>query len=129
MGAENFLGSVKTVRGGVVIRRGTATIPASEGLHLLLNDVLVTSADGQLGAILQDGTRIALGPNTELAIDRFAFEPAEGKFGLLLRLARGVLAYVSGKMAKFAPESIGVETPVGIVGLRGTELAVSIEGI
>ncbi len=129
LGAENFLGSVKTVRGAVVVRRGTATMPASEGMHLLLNDVLVTSADGQLGAILQDGTRVGLGPNTELTINQFVFEPVDGKFGLLLRLARGVLAYVSGKIAKFAPESVGVETPVGVVGLRGTHFAVSIEGI
>lgn len=127
-GAENFLGSVKTVRGGVVVRRGANAIPVSEGMHLLLNDVLETSGDGQLGAILQDGTRIALGPNTELTIDRFVFAPADGKFGLLLRLARGVLAYVSGKIARFAPESVGVETPVGVIGLRGTHFAVSIEG-
>jgi hypothetical protein len=126
--AENFLGSLKTVRGGVVVRRGATAIPAAEGMHLLLNDVLQTSADGQLGAILQDGTRIALGPNTELRIDRFVYEPSDGKFGLLLRLARGVLAYVSGKIAKFAPESVTVETPVGVIGLRGTHFAVTIEG-
>ena len=127
-GAESVLGSVKTVRGGVVVRRGAATIPASEGMHLFLNDVLRTSGDGQLGAILQDGTRIALGPNTELTIDRFVYEPVEGKFGLLLRLGRGVLGYFSGKIAKFAPDSVSVETPVGVIGLRGTHFAVTIEG-
>lgn len=127
-GAESVLGSVKTARGGVVVRRGATAIPATEGMHLFLNDVLQTSGDGQLGAILQDGTRIALGPNTELTIDRFVYEPADGKFGLLLRLGRGVLAYVSGKIARFAPESVSVETPVGIIGLRGTHFAVSIEG-
>jgi len=128
-GAENVLGSVKTVRGGVAVRRGAVTIPAKGGMNLFLNDVLQTSGDGQLGAILQDGTRIALGPNTELTIDRFVYEPADGKFGLVLRLARGVLAYVSGKIARFAPESVTVETPVGIIGLRGTQFAVSIEGM
>jgi hypothetical protein len=127
-GAESVLGSVKTARGGVVVRRGAATIPASEGMHLLLNDVLQTSGDGQLGVILQDGTRIALGPNTELTIDRFVYEPVDGKFGLVLRLARGVLAYVSGRIARFSPESVSVETPVGVIGLRGTHFAVSIEG-
>ncbi|MBZ5626598.1 MAG: FecR domain-containing protein [Acidobacteriia bacterium] len=119
---------MKTARGGAVVRRGAATIPVSEGMHLLLNDVLQTSGDGQLGVILQDGTRIALGPNTELTIDRFVYEPVDGKFGLVLRLARGVLAYVSGRIARFSPESVSVETPVGVIGLRGTHFAVSIEG-
>ncbi|SPE29144.1 conserved hypothetical protein [Candidatus Sulfopaludibacter sp. SbA6] len=98
-------------------------------MHLLLNDILQTSADGLLGVILQDGTRISIGPNTELKIDRFLYEPAEGKFGLLLRLGRGVLAYISGKIAQFSPDSVTVETPVGVLGLRGTHFAVSIEGI
>lgn len=127
--ADTVVGSVKTVQGGVVVHRGTENIPIREGAHLLLNDTLQTSADGRLGAILQDGTRISLGPNTELKVDRFIYEPAEGKFGLLLRLGRGVLAYISGKIAQFAPGSVTIETPVGVLGLRGTHFAVSIEGM
>lgn len=127
-GAESIVGSVKTAQGGVVVRRGTETIPASQGMHLLLNDILLTSGDGRVGAILQDGTRIGLGPNTELKIDRFVYEPVDGKFGLLLRLAKGVLVYFSGRIARFAPEAVTVETPVGVVGLRGTHFAISIEG-
>lgn len=127
-GAESIAGSVKTVLGGAVVRRGTQTIPAHEGMHLLVNDILQTSADGRLGAILQDGTGIGLGPNTELKIDSFVFEPADGKFSLLLRLARGVMAYFSGRIARLAPGSVTVETPVGVIGLRGTHLAVSLDG-
>ena len=127
-GAESIAGSVKIAQGGAVVRRGAQTIPIREGMHLLANDILQTSGDGRVGAILQDGTRIALGPNTELTIDRFIYEPVDGKFGLLLRLARGVLAYVSGRIAQFAPDSVSVETPVCVVGLRGTHFAVSIEG-
>ncbi len=125
--AEAIAGSVKAVRGSAVVRRGAETIPVREGMHLLANDVLKTSADGRLGAILQDGTRISLGPATELTIDRFVYEPADGKFDLLLRLARGVLTYVSGKIAQFSPKAAKVETPVAVVGLRGTHFAVSIE--
>ena len=70
-GAEDIVGSVKTAQGGAVIRRGTETIAARGGMHLLANDILQTSADGRLGVILQDGTGIGLGPNTELKIDTF----------------------------------------------------------
>jgi len=75
-GAEAIAGSVKTVQGGALVRRGTQIIPAREGMHLLVNDILQTAADGRIGAILQDGTRIGLGPNTELKIDTFIYEPA-----------------------------------------------------
>lgn len=127
-GAESIAGSVKTTRGGAVVRRGAQIIPARAGMHLLVNDVLETSADGRLGAILQDGTGVGLGPNTELKIDSFVYEPADGKFGLLLRLARGVMAYFSGGIARLAPGSVTVETPVGVIGMRGTRMAVTIEG-
>jgi hypothetical protein len=128
-GAESIVGSIKTAQGGAVVLRGTQTIPAREGMHLLVNDILQTSADGRLGAILQDGTGIGLGPNTELKIDKFLYEPADGKLGLLLRLARGVMAYFSGRIARLAPGSVTVETPVGVIGLRGTQMAVTIEGV
>ena len=105
---EAFVGSVKTAQGGAVVRRGTESIPVREGMHLLLNDILQTAADGRLGAILQDGTRISLGPNTELKIDGFIYAPADGKFSLLLRLGRGMLAYSSGRIAQFSPESVTV---------------------
>jgi hypothetical protein len=127
-GEEGVVGSVKTAQGHAVVRRGADSIAAREGMHLLLNDVLETSADGRLAAILQDGTRISLGPNTELKVDQFVYQPVEGKFALVLRLGRGVLAYVSGKIAKFSPGSVSVQTPVGVLGLRGTHFAVSLEG-
>jgi len=122
------VGSVKIVHGSASIHRGAQVIPAVEGAHLMPHDSIRTTADGSLGAILQDGTRLSLGPNTTLDIDRFTYEPVEGKFELLLRLARGAMVYISGKISQFAPGSIQVETPVGIVGLRGTELAISLEG-
>ena len=126
LAADPFVASVKSFRGSATILRGQTTIPVQQGTHVLLNDTLRTLADGQLGVILQDGTRLSLGPNTELKVDRFIYEPAEGRFGLLLMMARGALAYVSGKIAQFSPGSVSVETPVGILGLRGTEFAVSL---
>jgi len=110
------------------VHRGEQTIPATAGMHLQVNDILQTSADGRLGAILQDGTGIGLGPNTELKIDSFIYDPANGKLSLILRLARGVMAYFSGRIAKLAPGAVTVETPVGVMGLRGTHMAVSIGG-
>jgi hypothetical protein len=44
-----------------------------------------------------------------------------------LRLVRGVAAYVSGRIAKLAPDSIRLETPAAIVGIRGTSLALRAE--
>jgi hypothetical protein len=96
-------------------------------MHLLARDVIQTAGDGRAGIIFQDGTRVSLGPNTEVSVEQFAYEPAQGRLELLLRMARGVLAYVSGRIAQRSPQSVRLQTPVGIVGLRGTSFAVSLE--
>ncbi len=126
--AEDVVGSIKIASGNAVVVRGGRDIPAAQGMHLWPKDVLRTATDGHLGAILQDGTGIGLGPNTEVKIDSFLYDPANGKLGLVLRLVRGMFAYFSGRIAKLAPGSVTVETPVSVIGLRGTHLAVSIGG-
>ena len=42
-----------------------------------------------------------------------------------MRVVRGVAAYVSGRIAKLAPDAVRLETPAAIVGVRGTSVAIS----
>ena len=44
-------------------------------------DVLRTGADGRLSVMLKDESRVALGPNSELALTRFAYAPADSQLG------------------------------------------------
>lgn len=125
--AEPIVGSIKNVKGASEVKRGGGSVAAREGFHLQAHDVVVASADGQVGIILNDGTRISIGPQTEISIDRFTFEPGRGQLDLVLRMVRGVMVYVSGKIAELAPQAVRVETPVGILGLRGTRVGVSLE--
>jgi hypothetical protein len=46
---------------------------------------------------------------------------------MVLKFVRGAAAYVSGRMAKLAPDSIRLETPAAIVGVRGTTVAVRVD--
>ena len=125
--AESFVGSIKAVQGSTFVQRASGSLPGAEGLHLLAQDVLHTGADGRLAIILRDGTRISLGSNSEMKVDQFVYEPALSNYALVLNLAKGLLAYVSGKIAKFSPEAVKLQTPVGIIGVRGTHFAVALD--
>jgi hypothetical protein len=125
--AADPAGTVKVVRGGAQVKRGSDLMDAKEGMHLAARDTLLTAADGSIGVILQDGTRISLGPNTELSIEDYVFDPGRGNLNLLLNMARGVLTYVSGKIAELSPGAVRLQTPVGIVGMRGTHFGVRLE--
>lgn len=120
-------GRVKTVSGSAFIVRDRGTIPAQPGQVIFESDSLRTGDDGSVGVTLKDDTRLALGPNSEVRLDRFVYAPGSGSFGLALKFVRGVTAYVSGRMAKLAPDSIRLETPAAIVGVRGTSLAIRVE--
>ena len=61
-----------------------------------------------------------------MRVNRFVFAPAEGRLGLVLGVVRGVMAYVSGRIAKLAPDSIRLETPAAVMGVRGTTLALRV---
>jgi hypothetical protein len=121
------VGRIKVVSGSAFILRQNATIPAELGQAVFETDGLRTGADGRIGVTLKDDTRVSLGPNSEARIDRFVYAPAEGRLGFVFNIVRGVAAYVSGQIAKLAPDSIRLETPAAIVGVRGTSLAVRVE--
>ncbi|MDZ7639678.1 MAG: FecR domain-containing protein [Bryobacterales bacterium] len=125
-GADAVVGSVKTISGKPVLLRGSETIPITLGMHLVERDRLSTDAASRVGFILRDGSRVSLGPESEVVVEKFLFEPGKGELGLLMRLMRGVAAFVSGKIAQLSPESAVVETPVGIIGLRGTKFAAAL---
>ena len=115
-------GKIKIATGAVFIVRGGQTIPAQVGQSVFEADSLKTGADGRLGLTMKDDTRLSLGPSSEIRLDRFAYAPAEGRLGFVLSVVRGVAAYVSGRIAKLAPDAVRLETPAAIVGVRGTSL-------
>ena len=69
---------------------------------------------------------MSLGPSSEVRLDTFRYAPAEGSVGLAMRFLRGIAVYVSGQIAKLAPDSIRLETPSAVVGVRGTSLAIRV---
>jgi hypothetical protein len=123
---EPVVGSIKAVQGNCSVVRASQTVSATQGMHLQIGDLLKTGSDGRLAFIMRDGTRVSLGPETELTVDQFAYDPSHGKFALLLNLGRGLLAYISGKIAGFSPEAVRVQTPVASIGIRGTSFVVGL---
>jgi hypothetical protein len=120
-------GRIKTVSGSAFIVRDQAVIAAQPGQVVFQADGLRTGGDGTVGVTLKDDTRLALGPNSEVRLERFAYAPGTANLGMVLRFVRGVTAYVSGRLAKLAPDAIRLETPAAIVGVRGTTLAIRVQ--
>jgi hypothetical protein len=125
--AHENIGVVRTSAGSAAITRDGKVLPAPAGTKLLAGDILNTGSDGSIGVILRDNSTLSLGPKSNVVIRDFLFSPAEGKLGLLVRISRGTMAYLSGLIGKLSPESARFETPVATIGIRGTRFAVKVD--
>jgi hypothetical protein len=121
-------GYVKVVTGAALIIRGGAEMPARPGDAVYQKDGLRTGAGGRLGVTLKDDTRVSLGPNSEIDLSEFRFSPAEGELGLVMKLLRGVAAFVTGRIGRLRPDAVRIETPATIIGVRGTHFVIQAEG-
>ncbi len=119
------IGQVKVVKGDVSIERDRQSAPATAGTRLQTSDILKTGADGSVGVTMSDNSLLSAGPNSILSFDRYEFDSTtnQGKFDASLK--RGSLSVVSGRIAKQSPDAMTVRTPAAILGVRGTEFAVS----
>jgi hypothetical protein len=120
-------GRIKSAAGEAFVVRAGASRPAAAGDAVAATDIVRTGAGGQVGLVLRDDTRLTLGPDTTLDLARFEFEPARHELSLVVRVLQGVVSYVSGRIAKLAPEAIRIETPSSVIGVRGTHLLIQVQ--
>lgn len=125
--ADEAIGSVKTLVGEASITTKGTKVAARVGSPLYTGSQLKTLAGATLGVVFKDNTVMSFGPNTELVVDEYLFNPGQGKLKLGTKLVRGSMNYLSGSIAKLNPEGVTVNTPAGSIGVRGTQFVVVIE--
>ena len=120
-------GEIKNVAGAVHVEREGKKLPATVGMAVRESDVIVTGKDGSAGVTFTDNSLLSVGPNSVLAIDKYAFDTTTHAGQFDANLKKGTLAVISGKMVKQQPESMRVRTPSSIMGVRGTEFVVKVD--
>jgi hypothetical protein len=124
---QETVGRIKTVSGTAFIVRQGVEHAASPGQSVFQSDGLKTGTDGRLAVTLKDETRLSLGPNSDVRLEKFVYAPGESRLGFTLSIARGLLAYVSGRIARLSPDAVRLETPSAIIGVRGTRLVIQVD--
>lgn len=122
--AASEAGTVKTVKGSVVIERDGQNQTVVVGAHVLAADRIVTGTDGAVGITLRDNTMLSAGPNSTLDLNKFAFDATTHAGTLDASVRRGTLAVISGKIAKTSPANVRFSTPTVTLGVRGTEFII-----
>lgn len=125
---DETIGFIKTVKGNATIVTAEQSVPAVPGAAIKTGQVLKTGRDGSVGVTLKDNTLLSTGANTEFAVDDYQYAPGQEQLSLVIRLTKGSLHYISGVIAKLKPEKVSIKTPTSLVGVRGTEFVVNVDG-
>ena len=84
------------------------------------NEIIETGDESATEFVFLDETKLALGPNSRLVLDRFVYDPEPGKASFVMTATAGVFRFVSGKLPK---RSYEIHTPTATIGIRGTVLS------
>ena len=87
------------------------------GIDVQANELVTTRNNDRAHLLFLDGTSLTVGPNAQLVIDRFVFDPATSKGDLAITATKGVFRLVGGKISKSS--AITVNTPSSTIGIRG----------
>lgn len=112
-------------RGATVRPDGNAqhhVIRFRDPVHAL--DTVKTGASGATSLQLLDATRVEVGPDAEIRLDEFFYDPGSGEGAGEMSFAVGAFRYVGGVMT--TEENIRLHTPTATMVIRGTELVIFV---
>lgn len=112
------VGTVAAVLNHVRIKPGVRAQPRPAVVHqrLLLGNQVQTGQRSHMQALLLDRSAFTVGPNSQVTIDRFVYDPAGSSF--TSSIAKGAMRFMSGSRGTGGSRSIA--TPVATIGIRGT---------
>ena len=87
------------------------------GIDVQANEVITTAANDRAHLVFLDGTSLTVGPNAQLTIDKFVYDPNTKTGDLAVTASKGVFRLVGGKISKTNP--ITITTPSSTIGIRG----------
>jgi hypothetical protein len=108
-------GAVKAISQGAPVGR-----VISSGKPLFLNDHVTTDAAGRLQVLLLDETIFTLGPNSDMVLDDFVYDPKTSVGKVAASITKGTFRFVTGKVAAHDPEKMKLKVAVGTIGVRGS---------
>jgi hypothetical protein len=119
-------GMIKTTKGSAAIERDGRKTPLQAGSAVMSSDRIVTGSDGSVGITLRDETLLSVGPNSNVWLEKYAFDPTTHEGTLDATVKRGTMAVISGKLSKQSPSAVQFRTPSSILGVRGTEFVIEV---
>ncbi len=128
-GASAAAGRIQFAWGQVSVEQsGGESTKVKRGDKIEPGDTIVTER-GRAQIKFTDGSYVSLQPKTTFKVEEYKYGGAEdGSERSFMSLFRGGLRAISGAIGRSNRDSYRLNTPVGTIGIRGTEYLVMLEG-
>jgi hypothetical protein len=139
--ADQFKEAVNKLRlklgsyGRVGLVRGECYFLAKDGRKVTITDTgyvpvggdtrVLTGPNSRLQLLLPDETVFTLGPNSDMVLDAFIYDPSISAAKAAAQFVRGTFRWVTGKVSK--NRDIEIKFNVGAIGPRGTDFECMID--
>ena len=88
------------------------------GGDVVFKERITTSTLGQTQVLFLDKSAMTVGPNSDVTIDEFVYDPNTGTGKLAMSAAHGVMRFIGGKLSK-NEKAVSLLTPTGVLAVRG----------
>src|SRR5437762_14191060 len=70
------------------------------GIDMNADEKVTTNSEDRAHLVFLDGTSLTIGPNSEVVIDKYVYDPAKKSGDMALKVQRGTLRFVGGVISK-----------------------------
>lgn len=118
---DDDVATVSRLRNAAAVIRQGQQINIQVGHKLRKFDEIKSGENARVEIIFNDGTKLNIGADCHIIIDEFLFDPDENIGIAILRALQGPFRFITGRIGKVLQPQVVVQSPFGIVGVRGTD--------
>jgi hypothetical protein len=119
------IGVASAVTNDVQGFEGGAPRALAAGSGVFSNERVRTGAASSAQLLFVDKTTVSIGPQAEITLDKFIYDPNRGVGVVALDTVRGSFRFITGSQN---PNRYSIKTPVGTLGIRGTIVNLLVQG-
>lgn len=121
------VGTTVAVKNEVLLQAPGEQKPLKKGARVHQDEIVSTGKAATAEIELKDKTKLAVGPDATIVLDKLVFDPNAPPRSIVVDLGKGAFRFITGLSPK---DSYEIRTPTATMGIRGTvfDVFVSAEG-
>ncbi len=115
------IGEATETRNDVTGQLGSVARQIAVGTDVSADETVRTGTSSSAALRFLDNSSLNIGSVSTVVLDRFVYDPNQGTQDAVFNLTKGAMRFVSGGRRT---RNATIGTPVGIIGIRGTDVAI-----